>query len=79
MGRSRVLAVVGLVAVAGAVGASFALNGSDATSESGANTPTEIDASSTTIAIPDLPDRGVHPELIDIDELVTTLTRWTTS
>jgi thiol-disulfide isomerase/thioredoxin len=62
------LAIVGLIAVVGAVGASFALDGSDATPASSVDAAPALDATSTTIAVPDLPDRGAHPALVDIDE-----------
>ncbi len=68
MGPSRMLAIVGLIAVVGAVGASFALDGSDATPASSVDAAPALDATSTTIAVPDLPDRGAHPALVDIDE-----------
>ena len=65
MGRSRVVAAVGLVAVVGVIGLAFALDPSDADT---ASTPVPAsDVPATTVATPDLPDRGPHPDLLDID------------
>jgi len=80
MGRSRVFAVVGLVAVIAVAGAAFALDESDATRRPGADAapalggPASVpivgapaSTPATNVAAPDLPDRGLHPELVDID------------
>ena len=65
MGRSRIVAAVGLVAVVGVIGLAFALDPSDADT---ASTPVPAsDVPATTVATPDLPDRGPHPDLLDID------------
>ena len=65
MGRSRIVAAVGLVAVVGVIGLAFALDRSDTDT---ASTPSAVsDVPATTVATPELPDRGPHPDLIDID------------
>ncbi|HUS43343.1 MAG TPA: redoxin domain-containing protein [Ilumatobacteraceae bacterium] len=65
MRRSRALAAVGLVAVVGVIGLAFALDPSDADT---ASTPVPVaEVPATTVATPELPDRGPHPDLIDID------------
>ncbi len=65
MGRSRIVAAVGLVAVVGVIGLAFALDPSDADTASTPGPASDVPA--TTVATPDLPDRGPHPELIEID------------
>jgi thiol-disulfide isomerase/thioredoxin len=65
MGRARTIAAVGLIAVAGVIGLAYALGPSDADTTSTPVPASDVDTS--TIARPDLPDRGRHPELIDID------------
>ena len=65
MGRSRIVAAVGLVAVVGVIGLAFALDPSDA--DTASTTVPVAEAPATTIATPDLPDRGPHPDLLDID------------
>jgi thiol-disulfide isomerase/thioredoxin len=61
--RNRAVAAVGLVAVLAGIGVVFALDdaGDASTAGSTADTPP------ATVATPDLPDRGVHPELVDIE------------
>ena len=72
MNRSRSLAVVGLAAVAAIVGVVALTGGSsddaapaapiaENTEDPGTALPT------STAAAPELPDRGVHPELVEID------------
>ncbi len=65
MGRSRIVAAVGLVAVVSVIGLAFALDPSDADTASTPGPASDVPA--TTVATPDLPDRGPHPELIEID------------
>ena len=65
MGRSRIVAAVGLVAVVGVIGLVFALDRSDADTASTRVPASDVPA--TTVATPDLPDRGPHPDLLDID------------
>lgn len=65
MGRSRILAIVGLIAVAGAVGASFAVAGSDSASESSADMPAKLDATFPTTDAADLPDPAAPAEVPD--------------
>jgi len=70
MGRSRAFAVAGLVAVIAVAGAAFALDGSDDPVEpAAAAEPTSASSVpvTTTVSAPELPDRGLHPELVDID------------
>jgi thiol-disulfide isomerase/thioredoxin len=67
MRRSQLVAFAGLAAVVGSVGAAFLLDGSDSTTEQGAGAMLAGEAPTTTVAVPDLPDRGPHPELVDID------------
>ena len=67
MKRSRVVALVGLVAVVAAAGAAFAFGGADSAPGSAQTTRSTADTPATTTAVPDLPDRGPHPELLDID------------
>ena len=65
MGRSRIVAAVGLVAVVGVIGLAFALDSSDADT---ASTPVSApDVPAATVATPDLPDRGPRPDLLEID------------
>lgn len=66
------VALVGLLAVIGAIfltsGDETASVGADAAAEAGAEAVVGVEpAPVTTIAAPDLPDRGVHPELVNID------------
>lgn len=67
MKRSRVVALAGLVAVVAAAGAAFAFDGADSAPESTRTTEISADTPATTTVVPDLPDRGPHPELLDID------------
>lgn len=67
MKRSRVVALAGLVAVVAAAGAAFAFGGADSAPGSAQTTRSTADTPATTTAVPDLPDRGPHPELLDID------------
>lgn len=68
MGRGQVLALVGLVAVVAVVGAAFALDDPESATESATKAAVVGDAPSTTaVDVADLPDRGLHPELVDID------------
>ena len=70
MGRSRAFAVAGLVAVIAVAGAAFALDGSDDPVEpAAAAEPTSASSVpvTTTASAPEIPDRGLHPELVDID------------
>lgn len=70
MGRSRAFAVAGLVAVIAVAGAAFVLDGSDDPVEPAAEAEPASASSvpvTTTVSASELPDRGLHPELIDID------------
>ncbi len=64
---SRAVAALALVALAGVVGLILVTDGDDATPTSPARAATAGTGVTTTIAPPDLPDRGVHPALVDID------------
>jgi thiol-disulfide isomerase/thioredoxin len=67
----RVLAGIGLVVVAVVIGAAFAVDddGGDSNDSVTATAPADgaAAATPTTIAVPDLSDRGRHRDLIDID------------
>jgi len=71
--NGRLLAGVGATIVAVGIGAAFVIgDGDDSAPASGADDPTSYlvdgtSAPSTTVDTPDLPDRGPHPELLDID------------
>ena len=65
MGRSRIVAAVGLVAVVGVIGLAFALDSSDADTASTSVSAPDVPAA--TVATPDLPDRGPRPDLLEID------------
>ena len=65
MWRSRTAAAVGLVAVVGVIGLAFALDPSDGDTASAPAPVAEVPAN--TVATPALPDRGPHPDLLDID------------
>lgn len=68
--RSRAFAVAGLVAVIAVAGAAFVLDGSDDPVEPAAAAEPAWASSvpvTTTVSAPELPDRGLHPELVDID------------
>jgi len=70
MGRSRAFAVAGLVAVIAVAGAAFVLDGSDDPVEPAAEAEPASASSvpvTTTVSASELPDRGLHPELVDID------------
>jgi len=70
MGRSRAFAAAGLVAVIAVAGAAFVLDGSDDPVEPAAEAEPASASSvpvTTTVSASELPDRGLHPELIDID------------
>lgn len=61
----RVIAGIGVVVVAVVIGAAFIAGGDDSNDTA---TATDVaDPTPTTVAVPDLSDRGLHPELIDID------------
>ena len=70
MGRSRAFAIIGLVAVIAVAGAAFVLDGSDdpvePTAEAEPTSASSVPAT-TTVSAPELPDRGLHPALVDID------------
>ncbi len=69
MGRGRVLALVGLVAVVAVAYAAFALDDPESATGSTPETAVAGDPPPTTTAsdVPELPDRGLHLELVDID------------
>ncbi len=75
MTRARALTLVGLVAVVAVAGAAFALDDADTDPaidaepnvEAGTNAASSASEGSTTIPALELPDRGLHPDLIDID------------
>jgi len=64
MYRPRLFAAIGILVVTLVIGAAF-VAGSDETAGSTDEPVAEVPAS--TVAPPDLPDRGPHPELVDID------------
>jgi thiol-disulfide isomerase/thioredoxin len=64
--RSRVLAAIGAVVLAVAIGAVFVV-GNDNGAGSDAATPAGTDPATAGVAAPDLPDRGLHPPLTDVD------------
>jgi len=63
--NARALAGIGTVVVAVVIGAAFVVDGSDGNEAATAGIALD-DATPTTIAVPDLPDRGPHPELVDL-------------
>jgi len=67
MKRSRVVALAGLVAVVAVAGAAFAFDRADFAPEAARTTGLAADTPAATTAVPDLPDRGPHPELLEID------------
>ena len=67
MQRSRAVAVAGLIAVTVAAGAAFAFDGAERTPDSALTPGAVAEAPATTTAVPELPDRGPHPELLEID------------
>jgi thiol-disulfide isomerase/thioredoxin len=60
----RMLAGIGVAVVAVVIGAAFIAGGDDSDDTA---TAAIANTTPTTVAVPDLPDRGQHPELIDID------------
>ena len=67
MHRSQLVAVVGLIALVGVVGTTFVVGGSNTTDRESAQTSTGPADTPPPVAAPDLPDRGLHPELLEID------------
>lgn len=69
---ARTRAAIGIAVIAGVVGVAFVAGGDDRMRAADGSKPPVATApdtadTSTTVDVPDLPDRGLHPELVDID------------
>jgi thiol-disulfide isomerase/thioredoxin len=69
--NARVLAGVGAVAVALVIAGAFVVGGNDPVPDADATSPSIADTATPTtpemLPTPDLPNRGPHPELLEID------------
>jgi thiol-disulfide isomerase/thioredoxin len=68
MNASRARAAIGIAVIAGVVGVVVAVGNADGDSApAAAPAATAAGSAPDVVTVPDLPDRGPHPELIDID------------
>ena len=68
MNASRARAAIGIAVIAGVVGVVVAVGNADGDSApAAAPAATAVGSAPDVVTVPDLPDRGPHPELIDID------------